>query len=149
MAFAKRILVVTDFSEHARAAFAPARDLARQFGGEVLVLHVHDRNVPRPAEKGTRLLSEAEADAALAARLDAVVEAELAGLGATSHLVDSRDVPRAICRFAEEQGVDLLVIATQGQTGLKRLILGSVAEAVVRSASCPVLTVRRAPSEAT
>jgi nucleotide-binding universal stress UspA family protein len=149
MAFAQRILVVTDFSEHARAAFAPARDLARQFGAEVLVLHVHDRNVPQPAAKGTRLLSEAEADAALDARLDALAATELADLGATTHLIDSRDVPGAICRFAADQGVDLLIIATQGQTGLKRLLLGSVAEAVIRSACCPVLTVRATKSEAT
>lgn len=142
MALGKRILVVTDFSEHARAAFGPARAIAARFGGEILLLHVHDRNVPRAAEKGTRLASEAEADAALTARLVALAEEALPDVVVTTHLVDARDVPGAICRFAEEQGADLLVIATQGQTGLKRLILGSVAEAVVRSAGCPVLSVR-------
>src|SRR5690606_28140758 len=102
MAFAKRILVATDFSEGARAAFRPAQDLARQFGGEILLLHVHDRSVPQPAAKGTRLASEEEADATLEARLAGVAERELPDATVHPTVTDADDVPAAICRFARD-----------------------------------------------
>jgi nucleotide-binding universal stress UspA family protein len=145
MAFAKRILVATDLSAHASAAYPHARRLGEAFGAELLLAHVHDPKVPRAAEHGVRLASAAEADDTLKAELERIATRELPG--AEVVVLAASDVARALCALAEARGVDLIVAATQGASGLKRLLLGSVAAAIVRSAGCPVLTVRSQEAE--
>jgi nucleotide-binding universal stress UspA family protein len=117
------ILVATDFSDVASAALRVAADYARRLGGRLHLFHVTS-----PVEHNvTRLL----ADAADEAGVD--VPATLASVGG--------DAPDEIVRYAARHSIDLIVLGTHGRTGVSRLLLGSVAERVVRTARCPVLTV--------
>lgn len=142
MPFATKILVSTDFSAHAEVAFAPARELADQFGAQLHLIHVHDPSVPLPSATEKKLSSAAEADANHAARLHELAAAHFAGLDVKLCAMTGSQAAQTMCKYAVEHDVDLIVIATQGVSGLKRLLLGSTTETVVRHAPCPVLTVR-------
>ena len=119
------ILFPTDFSAVSRAAGHTAADFARHFGARLHVLHVvppaFDVDMPRTALT--------EAVAALGPLL-APEAAIVAGIAA-----------REVVAYASEHDVDLIVMGTHGRTGVSHALLGSVAEAVVRRAPCPVLTV--------
>ena len=137
-----KILVPIDFSETAEHALGYARDLALQFGGEIHLLHV----VPDPVAQGWAgeatgmvvpdLLRTWEADSVK--RL-----AEIAIDGVTVERVTAvgHDFVE-ILQYASANGIDLIVMGTHGRGAVKHMLLGSVAEKVVRKASCPVLTVR-------
>lgn len=140
----RRIVVGTDFSDPALPAIEAAFDEARRIDGRVTVVHSLDIRwlptdgfgVPDSAATALRL-DEMEADAA--ERLDQVLRSR--------HVPAERRVMRegpatALIRVAEETDADLVVVGTRGRTGLSRVLLGSVAEAVVRSAGCSVLVVR-------
>ncbi len=140
-----KILYPTDFSEGAEQARAEAVRLARALGAELILLHVL---VP-VARQGEALLGPAELDRLqerqrrwaeeyLEAR---VVETHAAGVAARGLLRGGEPAPEVV-RAAEEEQVDLIVMGTHGRSGLGRLLLGSVADRVVRTASCPVVTVR-------
>jgi nucleotide-binding universal stress UspA family protein len=141
-AIPRRIMVATDFSEQAERALARAGALTQSFGSELTLLHVHDPRVPVvpmgvPAIDEPQLRNWAREQLAKLAseRLedDARVRSEL--------LVEP-SAPDAICRHAEESATELLVLGTHGRRGVTRLLIGSVAERVVRHAHCPVLVVR-------
>jgi nucleotide-binding universal stress UspA family protein len=137
------ILVATDFSEHADRALAYAAELAVGLEAELRLLHavsipalgIPAMGVSYPAMEDSIVKEAKEALAALEVRYRGRVR--IAG----THLEvgDPRDV---IDRVAEETRADLIVMGTHGRRGLRRVLLGSVAEAVVRSAPCPVLIVR-------
>jgi len=128
----RRVLVVTDFSRFGNAAIPHAFGLVRT-GGEVLLLHVMTGS---PDE-----LSRGEA----CARLRALVPPEVApGIGAEVEAIWNGDVAAAIITTATRAGADCIVIASHGESGLRRAVLGSVAEGVVRSSRTPVLVVRPA-----
>jgi nucleotide-binding universal stress UspA family protein len=137
----RTILHPTDFSEPAACAFALACSLARDCGARLVVLHVDRPPVGHDAVIAHRQPEEYEKPLwDLLNRLrvpDPNVEIEL-------RLVEG-DPKTEILRGAEEEGCDLIVLGTQGRTGLPRLVVGSVAEQVLRHAGCPVLTVK-APS---
>jgi nucleotide-binding universal stress UspA family protein len=120
----RQIVFATDYSDISRAAGRAAADLARQFRATLHVVHV----VPPVTDPGR---SGALADVVddLGPGLD-VVTAVLNGLPA-----------REIVAYAQRHGAGLIVLGTHGRTGVSRVLLGSVAEAVVRRARCPVLTV--------
>lgn len=125
----KRIVVGYDFSEPADDALAWAADLARALDGQVALVHVTDApGDDDPAVNDLR--------ARLAQLADEV------GPEVASHVVLGSDVAAALVHFAEEMDADAIVVATAGLGGMARIILGSVADAVVRSASCPVITIR-------
>ncbi|MFO0928371.1 MAG: universal stress protein [Gemmataceae bacterium] len=135
----RRILHPTDFSEAAASAFALACSLARDHHAEVLLLHV----LPAPVAWG-EVVARRQADG---------YEQELreeylrpmqrsAGDVCAEPLLDEGDPVDVIIRTACEQGCDLIVMGTHGRSGLSRLLMGSVAERVLRRAPCPVLTVR-------
>ena len=142
----RRIVHATDFSPASRRAFAEAVTLARANRAELVLMHVVDTTVPVvedayvSARAVERLITSARTDAAK--RLDALVrKARSAGVRARGELLDGN--PRdAIARAARRKGADLLVVGTHGRTGLRKLFLGSVAERIVGTAHCPVLTVR-------
>jgi nucleotide-binding universal stress UspA family protein len=119
------ILFPTDFSETSEGAGRFARDLAREGGGTLHIVHVVPP-VTSPADSATRL-AEAGRPQGDGVRVQTAL---LSGL-----------VAREIVRYARDHGVGLIVMSTHGRTGLSHAILGSVAEAVVRLAPCPVLTV--------
>ncbi len=137
-----KILVPTDFSETAQHALGYARDLAQRFDAEIHLLHV----VPDPVAQGWAgeatgliipdLLQTWEADSER--RL-----AEITVEGVTVERVTAvgHDFVE-ILRCAGGNGIDLIVMGTHGRGAVKHMLLGSVAEKVVRKASCPVLTVR-------
>ena len=123
--FGVRTLVFpTDFSECSYHAGRTAAAIAEHFGARLHVLHV-DPPVTAPSEP--KQLAAAVAD--LGAGLG-IVTATAAGIPA-----------RQICAYASRVGADLIVMGTHGRTGISRAVLGSVSEAVVRSAACPVMTI--------
>jgi nucleotide-binding universal stress UspA family protein len=127
------ILHPTDFSERSGYALQLACSLARDHGARLVIVHV----MPVPLVQEKRLYREEMAG-------------ELNRLGApdvrvqVEHRLEEGDAARQILRVAQEIGCDLIVLGTRGRTGLGRLLMGSVAEQVLRRASCPVLTVRAA-----
>jgi nucleotide-binding universal stress UspA family protein len=142
----QRILMATDFSSGAEAARQVAMSLARAHGAELLLVHVYEDALRHTYVEGRTLTSLGElqasqrewAETELAAR---AAEARSAGVAARSVLLTG-SAAEQIAEAARSHGADLLVIGTQGRTGLDRLLLGSVAERVVRLAPCPVLTVK-------
>jgi nucleotide-binding universal stress UspA family protein len=132
------ILHPTDFSTHSDYAFRLACSLARDHGARVIALHV----MPHPMAYG-----EAGAYAAAEDQRPALL-ADLRQLQArdndppVEHRLREGDAAGEIVRLAEETQCDLIVMGTHGRRGLGRLLLGSVAEDVMRHAPCPVLTVK-------
>jgi len=132
-----RILVPTDFSRPSEQALAYARSLAQRFGASLHLLHV----VNRP------LLAEGlEAEAFIDESSDMVEVAQQrlrkqAPDAASANVVFGY-AAKSIVQHASQLGVDLIVMGSHGRTGIAHILLGSVAEAVVRTAPCPVLTVR-------
>jgi nucleotide-binding universal stress UspA family protein len=134
----RHILAPTDFSDPSLQAITYAFELAQAFGAKLSLLHVIE--LPVYPMEVYPLLEELEQDARTAlARL--LPEAEDAHVD-VSHLVEIGLPYQKILQTAAAEKADLIVIATHGRTGLSHLVLGSVAERVVRLAPCPVLTVR-------
>ena len=141
----KHILVTTDFSVLADAALAPAAELAQRLGAELTVIHVvTSEKPPRPIpdapyyKVAQRLW---EADAELEEQTRASLAERSKGLAVPAQAAITRDSSpvEAILAWAGANGVDLIVISSQGRTGVKRLLLGSVAEELARTAQVPVL----------
>jgi len=136
-----KILCPIDFEEHALVALEIACDLAVERGGTIHLLHVaripsEDMNVPLPFDLEPRWERSAKTALQVIARdrLEGKVPYQI-------HVISG--IPDAdVARFANQLGADLVVMATHGRKGLKHLVLGSVAEHVMREANCPVITVR-------
>lgn len=143
----KNILVPTDLSEGAEEALDYACDLARQFGATVHLIHVIGIPTLGVPELGVALTSTV-IDSLIRDNqeaLDALVlrkqnQANPATFGQT--LLRTGDARDLICQTAKDLNADLIVMGTHGRRGVSRALLGSVTETVVRSAPCPVLTVR-------
>jgi nucleotide-binding universal stress UspA family protein len=133
----KTILFPTDFSTPGDAGMSYATSLARDSGAMMIILHVEE---PPPAYgSGEMYYGVPEPDnVALKKMLEAVVPTDNAV--PFRHRLVTGDPATEIVRVADEEGVDLIIMGTHGRTGLKRLLMGSVAEAVVRRAKCPVFT---------
>jgi nucleotide-binding universal stress UspA family protein len=119
----REILVATDFSDEAEAALRCAIEYARRFGARLHLLHVFSQG----EVEVTRLLADA---AALAAPGVPVIVSSTGG-----------DPAEEILRYAQRHPIDLIVVGTHGRSGFSRVLLGSVAERVLRGARRPVLTV--------
>jgi nucleotide-binding universal stress UspA family protein len=145
----KKILCPTDFSEPAFAALKRAEELARHFEAELIVAHVI------PALPGPHSFPDPQAplnfDVPLFQQELAIKAEHMLKELVSHHKVESRnmvttgDAAPEILRIAQEEHVDLIVIASHGLTGWRRLVHGSVAEKVVRQATCPVLTIAVPP----
>lgn len=136
----RKILFPTDFSHTGDAALALATSLARERGATLLVVHVEEP----PAAYGGGEMYYGMPDPMtedLQRMLNAVVPPDPAV--PYEHRLITGDPASAITRLAQEEEVDLIVMGTHGRTGLMRFLMGSVAEAVVRRAPCPVLTLRQ------
>ena len=130
MVYLKNILVTTDLSRHSLAAMEHAASFGLLYASKIFLLYVVDS--PKAVEGAEEAL------------------AEFVGrhLGPDLHLsqaVRSGSPAEEIKRFAEEESVDLIAMATHGRTGLQHVLLGSVAEKVVRLSSVPVLTIKPRP----
>ena len=148
----KNILVATDFSEASDAALTYGRTLARTFGVTLHVLHVTE-NVYLQAfglETYTPSVSDIqhEVDEAARKRLDELVlDSDNSGPATRKVLRTASSPARTITDYAGEERIDLIVMGTHGRGGVAHLLMGSVAERVVRTAPCPVLTVRHPEHE--
>ena len=142
-----RILVPTDFSPPSAAALIAAKELATRFGASIHLLHVLDdpyATASFAAEVYGYIppgLKESWQRAAEKQMLTVFPEAERGPFRATT-AVACGSAARTIVEYADQNGFDLIVMGTHGRGGVAHLLLGSVAERVVRTARCPVLTVR-------
>jgi len=136
----KNILVPTDFSLPSKQALEVAASLAREHGAKIVVVHVME---PLPAHGEGQLaysfedvgVEQARQDLAKVAPPDATIHCE--------HRLLRGDAASQILRAAEVTSADLIVMGTHGRTWLPHLLMGSIAESVVRQAACPVLTVKQ------
>jgi nucleotide-binding universal stress UspA family protein len=140
----KTILVPVDFSTHSRSALEYAIGLAKTFGAKVHLVHAYHLPIqvatPEQIAMPTDLWA-AIRDAA-ARRLDKSAElVTAAGLSVETHLTEGNP-SSAVVELATKLGADLIVMGTRGLSGLKHVLLGSVAERTVRLAPCPVLTLK-------
>jgi nucleotide-binding universal stress UspA family protein len=137
----RKVLVATDFSEGSDVAIDRAIEMATQSGAAVEIIHVVE-----PAEEFPFGTAYFQADyAALYARVHLELSRRAdrfraAGLACETKIVDGNASTQIVAR-GRDIGADLIVVGTHGHTGLAHAVLGSVAERVVRRASCPVLTV--------
>ena len=142
----RRVLHPSDFSRSSAAAFARALELAKASRAELVVAHVMGLPVPMAGDGyiPPKIWEQMEASSRAYAQkqIDGLVaKAKKAGVRVKTMLLTGVPHER-IVQAARSQRADLVVMGTHGRTGLKRLFLGSVAERVVASAGCPVMTVR-------
>lgn len=144
MSLPKTILVPVDFSEHSDRALAYALDLAKSTSGTVHVMHAFelpvigfpDGTLVATAEMAAKIVDSAQSS------LDKLVTAHK-GSGVTLTATLKQADPRtAIVSMAKELDADLIVMGTHGRRGLAHVLIGSVAENVVRTSTVPVLTLR-------
>jgi universal stress protein A len=144
----RQILVPTDFSEPSRAALDYAAELARPLGATLDVLHVWEAPVFVPpsmlpeagvADVAALELYRESAESQLATF---VADAKKRGIAVRTSFAELGPAAHTIAEFARARHYDLIVIGTHGRTGLAHVVIGSVAERVVRYAHCPVLAVR-------
>jgi nucleotide-binding universal stress UspA family protein len=139
MAFPTNVLLATDGSKDAALANQAAIDLSNQSGAELHVIYVGQSSITQ---------SPHEYEAAARERIDELAKAieDAGGTVTETHLrIDTHGTmeDEHIVGLAEELGVDLIVVGSRGLGGLKRALMGSVSESVVRHAHCPVLVMRR------
>ena len=151
--FPTKILLATDGSEEAGLAARTAADLAEKTGSELHVVHVFGIAPVGPPvyPEATELQGEAlevEAEERISEqRAREVLDAEVGkvrsagGTVVEAHLIEGRIAPEIVA-VAEEIGAGLIVMGSRGHGGIRRALMGSVSDAVVRHAHCPVLVVR-------
>jgi nucleotide-binding universal stress UspA family protein len=148
----EKIVVGTDFSENAQAAFEKACDLARQLGAKLYVLHIQDGSALRVAVR-EELLSADSTDEQLEMTVQQLIAERFSEMSAgldrseiSLECVSRHGNPKAgIVHYAEEINADMVVIGMRGITAMSMLTsaaLGSVAEWVLRRSPCPTLIVR-------
>jgi nucleotide-binding universal stress UspA family protein len=144
MILIKNVLVATDFSEPSDAALRYGREFARTFNATLHVLHVVDNvTLQYGVESYGAMLPELQQEIESAARtkLDGLLnEEDRAALHAQPVIVTDAAKAAAIVGYANEHHIDLIVMGTHGRGTVSRLLMGSVAERVVRTATCPGLT---------
>lgn len=141
----KNILVATDFSEPSANALAYGRDLARSYDATLHVLHVTEDVMMRYSPEVGFAVPDLQKDLEKASRreLDALITADdLRTLKVVSALEVASSAAAGINAYAKAKEIDLIIVGTHGRGAMKQLIMGSVAERVVRTAPCPVLAVR-------
>lgn len=139
----KKVLVPIDFGEASDEALVYARQLAKTFGAELHVMHVTENLFFRPMANNPIAI-----EAGVANRLAERITAEDRNdLHAIPVLRKSDEPAEEIVRYAEHEQIDLIIMGTHGRVRVAHLLMGSVAEKVVRTAPCPVLTVHHPERE--
>jgi nucleotide-binding universal stress UspA family protein len=139
----KNILIATDFGEASDAALTYGRALARTFGADVHLLHVMDNTFLRPIPTDPLAMKAA----AYKQMGDRLTEFDRRDLHARAVVEVSDEPAEAIVDYARSCQIDLIVLGTHGRQGAAHILMGSVAEKVVRTAPCPALTVRHPQRE--
>jgi len=144
----KNVLVATDFSEWSDAAIIYARALAGTFGARLHILHAVEF-VATADVMGVAVpdLYKGVESAARQQLEGLISETDREIFGARPVLVTGGTPAQAIIDYAKKAEIDLIVLGTHGRRGLSHMVMGSVAERVVRLAPCPVLTVRQPERE--
>ncbi len=141
-----KILVPTDFSESSKAALPYAIDLARKYEAKIVIFHVFDEELISPIFFETGVTAQ-DYFQRIQEHFEAAVnefleDIDIQGLEVEAQLGNGKPFVEII-KFARENGIDLIVMATHGRSGLSHAFLGSVTEKVIRKSFCPVLIVRR------
>jgi universal stress protein A len=151
----KEILVATDFGEASEAALSYGRELARAFGARLHLVHVVEDisgrlsglpNAPEAYIDFGRWQRDA-VDAADAELQKLLSDEDRRKLGASAVAVLARTAAPALLEYARDHGINLIIAGTHGRGVLGHLVMGSVAEKLVRLATCPVLVVRHPERE--
>jgi nucleotide-binding universal stress UspA family protein len=140
-----KILVPTDFSEYSDKALKQALDIAKQYNAKVFLLHVIPMEVERCVADvclDEQVVREMESLTLAKARED--LQAQLAKFPLSKEIAVTSDIGKgtpyeAILQEAEDKGIDLIVIASLGKSGIARFLIGSVSRNVLKGAKCPVL----------
>ncbi|MEL7499487.1 MAG: universal stress protein [Planctomycetota bacterium] len=135
----KRILCPVDFSEFNQAANEYASMLAKSTGARLIYFHCA---LPDAAGYGSPYVHEDPDDVVREAQREIEEISPTVPGVAASYVVELGMATDGIIRYANENDIDLIVMGTHGRTGFRRVLMGSVAEAVVRKADCPVLAVK-------
>ena len=134
--FAHKILLASDLTDKSQAAEKAAYELARRLNVDLVILHVTQERVSFGMSTTLPELDESEE---LNRQLQALGDEEAPD---AVRLLRSGSPADTIVNVAEAEGADLIVVGTQARKGISRAVLGSIAEAVVRQSSCPVMVVR-------
>ena len=138
---AKHLMACTDLSEDSLRAVRHAAEYARANQSKVTLLHVSDPQAfvpPQSVLSGSALPNEEE----LKSALDRIRGQNMADLDVEVALLVDHSAARAACEYADANDVDLIVVGSQGRTGVERWLIGSVAERIVRHAHCNVFVIR-------
>ena len=141
----RRILVPTDLSNHSLVALEYASSFSVLYDARLFLLHVADvvpPVLPLPVEEGGSDVYRRRAEEEAARLLQAFVEGHISRDIRLTPVVRIGAPADEIRRFAEDEHMDLVVMATHGRTGLRHIVMGSIAETVVRHSRVPVLTVK-------
>ena len=141
MAHFRHIAVTTDFSDRSRAAFPPAAEIASRFESKVTCIYCLPP--PEPVVVGLGATAPYRSDELindLGERLRTFVGESFAGLEVETRVVEGYP-DSTIAELVRESEIDLVVVATHGRTGLSHVLLGSVAERIMRHAGCPVMAI--------
>ncbi len=146
-----KILWPTDFSEPSMEALKTANEIASRFSAELIIVHVITpipvaASPPGPGGFDVGLY-EQELEKSAQKSLEDIVKNKVAAGVEARYFIRTGNAADEIVRAAEEEKTDLIVIATHGETGWRHLIFGSVAEKVVRTSTCPVLSIRAPKKE--
>jgi universal stress protein A len=146
----KKILCPVDFSEPSGAALASAVELAERYSASIILVHAITELDPTPSPSYTlnhhlmeqipQIMGQMTENAHNA--MQDLIKNQVDKRIPADHRVVMGQPAESIVQLAEEEQADLIVMATHGRSGIKGLFFGSVAEKVVRSAACPVLTMR-------
>lgn len=139
-----KILHPTDFSPQAERAFHAACDLAHKYNAELVLLHVEPRTVIN-GEMDTDLFPDPTSRKQIEARLESLLPRDRR-VRIQLHVLVGK-ASQEIIQLATDKACDLIVMGSHGRKGLSRLLLGSVAQDVLRRAPCPVLVINRAAGE--
>ena len=141
----KNILVATDFSEPSAVALAYGRDLARSYRATLHVLHVVEDVMVRYGTEFGVVSPDLQKELEVGARhqLDALItQDDRNSLSVVPAVQTSLTAASGITGYAADKAIDLIVVGTHGRNAVQQFLMGSAAERVVRTAPCPVLTVR-------
>lgn len=148
----KTILVPCDFSAYAEQAYTWAIGLAEKWGAKIILVHAAQLFTSLGYPESVYLLDLQKMEEEILADAEKRLQEFVAKQGSRAVTVEARAVTGdpfwEICQTAEKEPADLIVMGSHGRTGLAHVLLGSVAERVVRHAPCPVL-VARLPKDAT
>ena len=140
----KQILVATDFSESAAVALAYGRDLARTFNARLHVLHAVEDVMLRYSPEVGFVTTDLQKNLEAAATRDLdklITDDDRRTLAVVPVVKTAVSIPAEIVDYAKANAIDLIITGTHGRGVVRHLLMGSVAERVVRTAGCPVLTV--------